>query len=70
MTVPSDSPDEKRLWLYAFVVLLVVSLWLLVMRILNSAFLALDFEVTLVYFPTVLAGAIALYLSVKAKPPQ
>ncbi len=68
MASPPDSPDERRLWFYAFVVLLLVSLWILAMRLFNSAFLALDFEVTLVYFPTVLAGVITLYLSLKAKP--
>jgi hypothetical protein len=41
---------------------------MLSMRLLNSAFLALDFEVSLVYLPTLLAGLIALYLSLKTKP--
>lgn len=67
MAASLDSVNEKKLWLYAFVILLLVSFWLLAMRILNSAFLALDFEVTLVYLPTVLAGIIALYLSLKSK---
>ncbi len=58
-----DPADERKLWLFAFVILLLVSLWVLILRLYNSAFLALEFEVTLVYLPTVLAGVIALYLS-------
>ncbi len=62
MAESGNPPDERKLWLYAFGILLLVSLWLLALRLFNSAFLALDFEVTLVYLPTVLAGIIALYL--------
>jgi hypothetical protein len=68
LAASQDSPDEKRLWLFAFMILVLVSLWLLVLRLFNSAFLALDFEVTLVYFPTALAGVIALYLSLVKSP--
>ncbi len=62
MRESESPPDERRLWLYAFGILLLVSLWLLALRLFNSAFLAFDFEVALVYFPTALAGIIALYL--------
>jgi TRAP-type C4-dicarboxylate transport system permease small subunit len=64
------STDERKLWLFAFLVLLLVSLWMLTMRLLNSAFLALDFEASLIYLPTILAGLIALYLSLKTKASQ
>jgi hypothetical protein len=67
----ADAPttiDERRLWVFAFLVLLLVSLWVLAMRIFNSAFLSIELEASLVYLPTVLAGGIALYLSVKRKP--
>jgi hypothetical protein len=37
---------------------------------LNGAFLALDFEVAIVYLPTVLAGMIALYLFLRTKSSQ
>jgi TRAP-type C4-dicarboxylate transport system permease small subunit len=69
----ADSPtstDERRLWVFAFLILLLVSIWMLAMRILNTAFLALDFEVSLIYLPTVLAGLIALYLSLRTKASQ
>lgn len=62
--------DETRLWVFAFIILLAVSLWMLTMRLLNDAFLALDFEVTIVYLPTVLAGVITLYLSTRTRPNQ
>jgi hypothetical protein len=65
-----SSTDERRLWFFAFLILLLVSLWILTMRLLNSAFLALDFEVSLIYLPTLLAGLIALYLSLKTKHSQ
>jgi hypothetical protein len=35
---------------------------MLSMRLMNNPFLAFDFEVTLVYLPTILAGIIALYM--------
>ncbi|MGA2971320.1 MAG: hypothetical protein ABSE39_01705 [Candidatus Bathyarchaeia archaeon] len=70
MAVSPNSTDERRLWLFAFLILLLVSLWILTMRLLNGAFLALDFEVTIVYLPTVLAGMIVLYLFLRTKSSQ
>lgn len=67
MVTSANSTEEKRTWLYAFGILLLVSLWIFSMRVLNSAFLALDFEVAIVYLPTALAGIIALYISLKSK---
>jgi len=43
---------------------------MLTLRLMNASFLLLDFEVTLVYFPTALAGGIVLYLSRKRDTPQ
>jgi hypothetical protein len=37
------------------------------MRLLNNSFLALDFEVALVYLPTALAGIITLYVTRKSR---
>lgn len=37
------------------------------MRLENVAFLMLDFEIVLVYLPTVLAGIIAVYVNLKSK---
>jgi len=59
--VASETPSgEKKSWLYAFVILLLVSSWMLSMRILNIPFLMLDFEVVVIYVPTILAGIILL----------
>jgi len=63
----ADSATEAKTWIYASVVLLLVSLWILSMRILNSAFLALDFEISVVYLPTVIAMIVAMYLTVKRR---
>jgi len=53
--------------MYAFVILLFVSLWTLTMRLMNSPFLTLDFEVSLVYLPTVLAGIIVFQVARNGK---
>ncbi len=70
METQQRSQDERRLWLYAFAILLLVSLWMLLMRIFNNPFLLPEFEITVVYMPTVLAGMITLYLFVRARPGQ
>ena len=70
MAVSPNSTGERTLWLFAFLILLLVSLWILTMRLMNAAFLALDFEVTIVYLPTVLAGMIVLYLFLRTKSSQ
>jgi TRAP-type C4-dicarboxylate transport system permease small subunit len=51
--------------MYAFAILLLVSAWLLALHVLNSPFLALDFEITVVYMPTAIAGIIMLYYVVR-----
>jgi hypothetical protein len=62
----SESPDdERRGWTYAFIILLLVSVWMLSMRLANVPLLMLDFEVTLVYLPTALAAIVAGYVSLK-----
>lgn len=65
MTDSTAQAEDKKTWLYAFVILLLVSLWMLTMRLMNSPFLALDFEAALVYLPTILAGIIAFYVAKK-----
>jgi TRAP-type C4-dicarboxylate transport system permease small subunit len=60
----SESPiEERKPWVYAFIILLFVSLWMLTLRLMNNPFLALDFEVSLVYLPTILAGIIVLQIT-------
>jgi len=46
-------------------VMVIVALLILVSRLLGMPFLAFDFEVTVVYLPTVLVGLIALYLNLE-----
>jgi len=62
----SDSQrEELRPWIYAFLILLAVSLWMLTMRLLNAPILALDFELALIYLPTILAGVIVFQVGRK-----
>lgn len=61
MTASETRSDERKSWLYVFVILLLVSFWLLVLRLLNLSFLVLDFELVVVYIPTILAGIIVVY---------
>jgi hypothetical protein len=62
----SEAPDdERRGWTYAFMILLLVSVWMLSMRLANAPLLVLDFEVTLVYLPTALAAIVVAYVSLK-----
>jgi hypothetical protein len=60
MSASDAQAEEHRPWIYAFIILLIVSVCMLALRLMNSPFLALDFEVTLVYLPTALAGIIAV----------
>jgi hypothetical protein len=59
MAASSAQAEESKPWTYAFIILLLVSIWMLTMRLMHDSFLALDFEIALVYFPTALAGIIA-----------
>jgi uncharacterized membrane-anchored protein len=61
--VPQE--EDKKTWSYAFIILILVSIWMLLMRLMNSSFIPLDFEISLVYLPTVLSGIIAFYVSRK-----
>ena len=65
MAEPKPEAEAFRPWIYAFAILLLVSIWMLAMRLMNSSFLPLDFEASLVYLPTVLAGGIVIYLARK-----
>ena len=67
MAASDTQNEERRPWIYGFLILLVVSLCTLTMRLMNSPFLALDFEVSLVYLPTVLAGIIVFQVARKRR---
>jgi hypothetical protein len=57
--------DEKNSWLYAFVILLIASAAMLLLRFSGQAFLVPEFETALIYSPTVLAGIITAYVTMK-----
>jgi hypothetical protein len=60
-----NTSDEKNSWIYAFVILLLVSVVMLALRLAGREFLVVEFELALVYFPTVLSGIIAAYMKFK-----
>ena len=62
---PSTGIDEKGPWTYAFVIMVLLSLLMLALRSSGKSFLALDFEATLIYFPTLLSGIITLLVSAR-----
>ena len=70
MAASNSESEERRPWIYAFLVLLLVSLWMLLMRLMHIPFLALDFEISLVYLPTILAGIIVLQVTRKRRLPE
>jgi len=57
--------DEKTSWIYAFLILLSVSVAMLALRLTGRQFLVLEFEVAVIYFPTALSGIVAAYLTLK-----
>jgi hypothetical protein len=61
--------EENKPWIYAFLILLLVSIYMFGLRIMNASFLQTDFEVSLVYLPTVLAGLIAFNTTRKRQKP-
>jgi protein-S-isoprenylcysteine O-methyltransferase Ste14 len=67
MVTSATPSNERKTWIYAFAILLLVTLWILSTRLSNSPFLALDFEIIVVYLPTTLAGIIALYVAIRSK---
>jgi hypothetical protein len=65
MAGSASTSDEKKAWTYAFLILLIISAAMLATRLMGREFLVLDFEVALIYFPTVLAGIAATYISIR-----
>jgi len=68
MTIAPVEAEETKPWLYAFLILVIVSACMLTLRLLDAQFLPTEFEVTLVYLPTALAGIITLYLNMRPRP--
>jgi hypothetical protein len=65
MAGSATASDEKDAWIYDFVILLLISVAMLAIRLLGKQFLMLDFEIAIVYFPTVLSGITAAYVNMK-----
>ena len=63
MNASNSQIEDHKSWTYAFVILVIVSLSVLILRIMNQSFLSLDFEISLFYLPTVLAGIVAFQVS-------
>jgi len=65
MAASDSQSEERRPWIYAFLILLLISLLMLTLRLMNTPILALDFEVSLIYLPTVLSGIIVFQVGRK-----
>jgi len=65
MAGSASASDEKKAWTYAFLILLIISAAMLATRLMGKEFLVLEFEIALIYFPTVLAGIAAAYVRIK-----
>ncbi len=63
--ISATSTDERKTWFYAFAILVLVSIWMVGMRLSGNAFLAPDFEATVIYLPTVVAGIVAGYIALR-----
>jgi hypothetical protein len=65
MSGSATATDEKNAWIYAFVILFIVSMAMLGLRLSGRQFLVTEFEITIIYFPTVLSGVISAYVTLK-----
>ena len=65
MTGSASVSDEKTAWNYAFIILLLVSVAMLALRLTGRQFLVAEFEIALVYFPTILSGLIVAAMKLK-----
>lgn len=54
--------EERKAWFYATGVMLVISIIILVLRLSSIIFLTLEFEIALVYIPTIVLIAISIYV--------
>lgn len=66
MSGSKTATDERGSWAYAFLILLAVSAIMLALRLAGRQFLVPEFEIALIYFPTVLSGIIAGYVALKS----
>lgn len=57
--------DERNGWIYAFLILVAASAIMLALRLAGRPFLVPEFEIALIYFPTILSGIIAGYVALK-----
>ena len=64
----SADREEARSWIYALVVMSVVSLVMITLRILGVPAFALEFELCMFYLPTALVGAVCLHFRRSAWP--
>jgi hypothetical protein len=69
MSGSETAADERKSWVYAFLILLVASAIMLALRVAGRPFLVPEFEIAMIYFPTVLSGIIAGYVALKSAKP-
>lgn len=50
--------EANRYWRYALILLIVVSSFFLALRFSGRAFMVVDFEISVIYFPTLLCAVV------------
>jgi hypothetical protein len=54
--------EERKAWFYATGVMLVISMVILILRLSSIIFFTMEFEIALVYIPTIVLIAISTYV--------
>ncbi len=55
--------EDRKAWLYATGIMLAISIVVLILRISSIIFFVLEFEVALVYIPTIVLVVVSAYLA-------
>lgn len=55
--------DDRKSWAYAFLIMLLLSGLMLGLRLASLSFLALDFELLVIYVPTLIAAVVYVYVA-------
>ncbi len=55
--------EDRKAWLYATGIMLVVSIVVLMLRVSSIVLFMIEFEVALVYVPTIVLVAVSVYLA-------
>jgi len=54
--------EDKRAWFYATCIMLVISILVFILRLGSTILFTLEFEVAIIYLPTIVLVAVSTYL--------